>query len=73
MCDLISQEVRVALHCLSIGGNFVLKAFTFFRRTSIERILIPLFRNFERVICRKPTSSKPGNSEVSFFLLVKSY
>jgi hypothetical protein len=41
----------------------LLKAFTFFE-PAIVRVVLQLMNTFRRVVCAKPASSKPGNSEV---------
>ena len=61
---LIKKEVEVALSCLEEGGIFLLKIFTFFEQCTVD-LLEELMSNFHRIICVKPASSKPGNSEVS--------
>lgn len=52
-----------------MGGNFVLKMFTIFDLNTIQT-LINLEAHFNEVFCYKPSSSKPGNSEVKIFLII---
>ncbi|KAI1724374.1 ftsJ-like methyltransferase domain-containing protein [Ditylenchus destructor] len=60
---LIRQEVKIAMKCLSPGGHLILKMYTFFQPQTIE-ILREILLHFREVLCQKPCSSKPGNSEV---------
>ncbi|KAI1716391.1 ftsJ-like methyltransferase domain-containing protein [Ditylenchus destructor] len=60
---LIQQEVKIAMKCLSPGGHLILKMYTFFQPQTIE-ILSEILSHFREVLCQKPSSSKPGNSEV---------
>jgi 23S rRNA U2552 (ribose-2'-O)-methylase RlmE/FtsJ len=73
--SLISKEIEIALQCLNKGGNFLIKMFTFFEERTVQ-LLITLMNNFRQVICTKPPSSKPGNSEVvisQFFIWTKTH
>ncbi|GAB0089458.1 Cap-specific mRNA (nucleoside-2'-O-)-methyltransferase 2 [Sergentomyia squamirostris] len=56
-------ETVAALRILTIGGNFVLKMFTFFESSSIC-LLYLLVASFKSVSVFKPVTSKGGNSEV---------
>lgn len=51
------------LQILSVGGNFILKIFTFFRHETVSLLYI-LCAFFGHVSVTKPESSRPGNSEV---------
>lgn len=63
MRPLIEKQLEVAFECLCIGGNFLIKIFTFFESETIL-LLARICFAFEQVKCLKPPSSKPGNSEV---------
>lgn len=67
---LIEQQIRIACQSLHPGGNFLLKAYTFFERETINLLAI-LCASFTYIYCLKPPSSKPGNSEV--YLLCLDY
>lgn len=56
-------EVVAALRILDMGGNFVLKMFTFYESTTVS-LLYFLNNVFDKVDVFKPASSKQGNSEV---------
>ncbi|ELT90643.1 hypothetical protein CAPTEDRAFT_170160 [Capitella teleta] len=56
-------EVTTALHLLSRHGSFVLKTFTLLESSSVCLMFL-LNCLFEKVKVFKPTTSKPGNSEV---------
>ena len=62
---LILGEVECGLRCLSTGGVFVLKIFTFFTPTLLTLLgsLIQLFTQYQLF---KPMSSGPLNSEMYF-------
>uniref|UniRef100_A0A7E4VVB7 Cap-specific mRNA (nucleoside-2'-O-)-methyltransferase 2 n=1 Tax=Panagrellus redivivus TaxID=6233 RepID=A0A7E4VVB7_PANRE len=60
---LISREAFLACSALEAGGNLVLKLFTFFREPT-QDIVCRLIGSFDEVYLRKPSPSKPGNSEV---------
>uniref|UniRef100_A0A914KX05 Cap-specific mRNA (nucleoside-2'-O-)-methyltransferase 2 n=1 Tax=Meloidogyne incognita TaxID=6306 RepID=A0A914KX05_MELIC len=63
MLPLIEKQLEIAFECLCIGGNFLIKIFTFFESETIQ-LLSKICGAFERVECLKPPSSKPGNSEI---------
>ncbi|XP_064462866.1 cap-specific mRNA (nucleoside-2'-O-)-methyltransferase 2-like [Ornithodoros turicata] len=63
VAPLHCAEVAMALKLLAKGGNLVLKMFTFFQSCSACLLFI-LNCIFEEVHVKKPTCSKPGNSEV---------
>lgn len=56
-------EVVAALRILDMGGNFVLKMFTFYELTTVG-LLYFLNNVFDKVDVFKPAASKQGNSEV---------
>lgn len=62
VAQLLYCETVTALGVLHIGGEFVLKMFTFFEDSSIC-LLALLKLHFETVHVCKPETSKPGNSE----------
>ncbi|KAL7069926.1 hypothetical protein ACQ4LE_010737 [Meloidogyne hapla] len=68
MHPLIEKQLEIAFKCLCIGGNFLIKIFTFFESETIE-LLSRIRCAFERVECLKPPSSKPGNSEIYILCL----
>ena len=61
--DLHFSEIITALGCLNVGGNFVLKMFTFFEAGTVCHLYL-LSCVFDKVSVFKPTTSKEGNSEV---------
>uniref|UniRef100_A0A8C4QBE5 Cap-specific mRNA (nucleoside-2'-O-)-methyltransferase 2 n=1 Tax=Eptatretus burgeri TaxID=7764 RepID=A0A8C4QBE5_EPTBU len=63
VASLICCEAVAALSILHEGGSLVLKAFTFFERSSAS-LLYLLACVFEELYVVKPGTSKAGNSEV---------
>lgn len=63
VAPLHAAEAAAALKLLADGGHLVLKMFTFFERPSVC-LLYLLNCAFRHVHVKKPTCSKPGNSEV---------
>ena len=61
--DLHLSEIIAALGCLRVGGNFVLKMFTFFEAGTISHLYL-LSCVFNQIAVFKPSTSKEGNSEV---------
>ncbi|VDN60924.1 unnamed protein product [Dracunculus medinensis] len=56
--------IQIALDLLRPNGSFVIKMYTIYRKETVETIF-DLFTSFERLYMFKPSSSKPGNPEVS--------
>ncbi|XP_065353011.1 cap-specific mRNA (nucleoside-2'-O-)-methyltransferase 2 [Cloeon dipterum] len=63
VASLLACETTTALSALAIGGNFVIKTFTWFEWSSWS-LLSLLCHCFEAVTAIKPVCSKEGNSEV---------
>lgn len=60
---LLYTETYTALSILKTGGSFVLKAFTLFETYTVILLYI-LNCTFHSIKIRKPSVSKPGNSEL---------
>jgi cap2 methyltransferase len=56
-------EILAALGCLRIGGNFVIKMFTFYEADTLNHLFL-LRSSFKSLDVFKPATSKEGNSEV---------
>ncbi|GAU98382.1 hypothetical protein RvY_09537 [Ramazzottius varieornatus] len=63
LSELKLAEVRTTLSLLDLGGNFVIKMFTFFRKKTCQLVQV-LRICFSKVVFYKPSTSKPGNSEI---------
>ncbi|ESP01692.1 hypothetical protein LOTGIDRAFT_139267 [Lottia gigantea] len=61
--DLHYYETLSSLKLLEVGGSFVIKIFTMFEERTIT-LLYLLNTTFKQVSVFKPSTSKPGNSEV---------
>ncbi|AAK85626.1 hypothetical protein [Epiphyas postvittana nucleopolyhedrovirus] len=59
---LILRETQLALICLRVGGNCVLKVFDAFHNETLD-VLERFARHFARWRLFKPPSSRPANSE----------
>lgn len=62
---LIQGEINTGMQVLKVGGNMVLKIFTFFT-PEMWANLVRLMRAFNNYTLYKPTTSNPLNSEVYF-------
>uniref|UniRef100_A0A914RVN5 Cap-specific mRNA (nucleoside-2'-O-)-methyltransferase 2 n=1 Tax=Parascaris equorum TaxID=6256 RepID=A0A914RVN5_PAREQ len=60
---LLETEMRISLLLLEHGGSMVIKIYTIFREETALAVL-HLISRFEDAHLYKPSSSKPGNSEV---------
>ncbi|VDM48498.1 unnamed protein product [Toxocara canis] len=68
--SLLQAEIKTSLSLLEAGGSFVLKMYTMFREETATTVA-QLMSHFEDVHLFKPSSSKPGNSEV--YLVCRGY
>lgn len=67
-CDLIRNEVTIALSCLKVGGSLVIKFFDF-RTSEMRNVLKMLHSNFEKVLMTRTKFSSPVGGEVYFICL----